>query len=293
MKSRPIGHRILGLVGSLAIVATGCGGSDDAATTSTNPPTATTVTPTTTTAPPTTTTAVTPTTTTTLPPEPARYQLVVDNTWSEETQGGSIPGIAHFSWLAGATHDDSTSIWSVGELASPGVTEMAETGRTNILLEEIDGADGIDFPLSWQWWFCAATTSAVRTWPDSPDRRYNCGETVLEFDIDPAYPFVTLASMIGPTPDWFIGVDSLALLEDGRWRDEVVVFLTPYDGGTRTEQEQFSLKGPQNDPPEPISLITSDSGQIVGPEPIGSFTFTRLLSGCSDQGPVSFSGESP
>jgi hypothetical protein len=145
---------------------------------------------------------------------------------------------------------------------------MAETGRTNILLDEIAAAGGIDSTLSWQWWFCAASTNSD-----------NCGETILEFDIDPAYPYVTLASMIGPSPDWFVGVDGLALLEDGRWRQEVVVLLTPYDGGTRTEQDRFALGGPQNDPPEPISVITDGSGQIVGPQPIGSFTFTLLMSG--------------
>ena len=261
-------YTVSGLLGGLAITAAGCGGSTSEtapATTATAPSSTTTSAPSTTTT--TTTTTVAPTTTT-IPPEPARYRLVVKNTWSEETQPGGVPGNAHLSWLAGATHNDEVTLWSLDEPASPGVTEMAETGRTNILLDEIAAAGEIDSTLSWQWWFCAASTSSD-----------NCGETILEFDIDPAYPYVTLVSMIGPTPDWFVGVDGLALLEDGRWRQEVVVLLTPYDGGTRTEQDRFALGGPRNDPPEPISLITDGSGQIVGPQPIGSLTFTLLMSG--------------
>ena len=55
----------------------------------------------------------------------------------------------------------------------------------------------------------------------------------------------------------------------------VVVDLHPYDGGTRSAN-QWPLGGPQNDPPEPISLITEASGKVVGPAKMGTMTFTLL-----------------
>lgn len=256
----------MGAIGVLAAVLTACGGSDPVATV---PVTSSTLATPTTTVPPSTTTTTTttapPTTTTTLPPaRPARYRLTVDNMWSEATHPDAVPGDAHFSWLAGATHNAAVSFWTVGEPASPGVTEMAETGRTDLLVSEIEAADGVAATLDWPWWFCAESTTSSK-----------CGELAVEFDVDPDYPFLTLAAMIGPSPDWFVGVDSLALMEGGQWRPEIEVALFPYDGGTRTSN-RFKLFGPQNDPPEPIAPVTAESGKLIGPQQIGSYTLTLV-----------------
>lgn len=37
---------------------------------------------------------------------------------------------------------------------------------------------------------------------------------------------------IVPSPDWFVGVDSLDLCDGDRWREQVAVDLYPYDAGT-------------------------------------------------------------
>ena len=189
----------------------------------------------------------------------------MENTWSEETHPGALPGNAHFSWLAGATHDDSFRFWSVGVPAGPGVTEMAETGRTEILVEEITDAEGVDQVLDWPYWFCPDATTNTK-----------CGELTVEFRVDPDYPYVSLTAMIGPSPDWFVGVDSLPLLEDGQWRDTVPVVLTPYDAGTRATNTSFDLFGPETDPPESIAAVTDESGQLIGPRVIGSYTFELI-----------------
>ena len=72
--------------------------------------------------------------------ERARFELTVNNTWSTTTHPGLFPDGAHFSWLAGGTHDSSVHFWRNGELASPGVTQMAETGFTTGLVDEINAA---------------------------------------------------------------------------------------------------------------------------------------------------------
>lgn len=202
------------------------------------------------------------------PAGPARYRLTVENTWSEATHPGAVPSNAHFSWLAGATHDDSVRIWQVGEAAGPGVTEMAETGRTERLIAEIADTAGIGAVLDWPYWFCPEATTNSK-----------CGERVVEFPVDPLYPYVTLTAMIGPSPDWFVGVDGLALLENGQWRDSVTVALTPYDAGTRTNNASFDLFGPQNDPPDPVSIVDDKSGQLIGPQQIGTYFFELVDGG--------------
>src|SRR5438128_6112303 len=46
------------------------------------------------------------------------------------------------------------------------------------------------------------------------------------------FPLVTLVSMIAPSPDWFVGVDSLSLLADDQWVTNKVVTLYAMDAGT-------------------------------------------------------------
>lgn len=199
--------------------------------------------------------------------ETATYRLTVDNTWSETSHPGAFPGGAHFSWFGGGTHSDATVFWAEGALASPGIVQMAETGFTTILTNEVQAAISAGTAgavLSWQHWFCpSATTSG------------SCGPLVVEFEVDDAFPLVTLASMIGPTPDWFVGVSGLPLHDGTAWIEQVTVDVRPYDGGTRA-QNSFALFGPLTTPPDSITLITSASGQLIGPDSLGTFTFERV-----------------
>ena len=160
-----------------------------------------------------------------------------------------------------------TLFWNEDELASPGMVEMAESGVINMLAGEVSSqiGEGKAFgPLAWRWWFCPRETDSG-----------GCGETSVEFEVDSDFPLVTLATMLGPSPDWFVGVNGLSLQRDGRWFSSLTVDLHPYDGGTRSANV-WELWGPENDPPEPISLITEESGQLVGPTSLGTMTFTLL-----------------
>ncbi len=198
----------------------------------------------------------------------AIYNLTIDNTWSEVTHPGRVaPTDAHFSWLGGGTHSDQVSFWNVGELASPGMVEMAETGVINKFVGEVSveslkrNAFG---PVAWRHWFCPVATT-----------NKSCGELSVEFEMDSAFPLVTLVTMLGPSPDWFVGTNGLPLYEEGAWLQEVVFDLYPYDGGTRSAN-QWPLGGPRNDPAEAISVITEESGHLVGPAKMGTMTFTLI-----------------
>ena len=222
-----------------------------------------------------------------------RYRVVIDNTWSNETHpAGAFPGIEndpHFSWCGGGTHNDQILFWQVGEPTSPGMTQMAEDGRTFALEVEFDtaidaGNAGSFFP--WRSWVC----------PDGVVQG-SCGTDTREFEIHEDFPLVTLVSMLGPSPDWFVGVAGLPLKENGEWLSQVVVDLHPYDGGTRSSNV-WALFGPEHEPPRPIELITAETGQLVGPGKMGTFTFTLLtvppvrsfLRGdCNDDGAVDLS----
>ena len=89
---------------------------------------------------------------------------------------------------------------------------------------------------------------------------------MLSFDIDEAFPLVTIATMIGPSPDWFVGVQSLTLFDGGAWIPQISVDMIVYDAGTE-DGVGFTLDNPASVPVTPIAR----SG--LWPSPIGSFTF--------------------
>lgn len=78
-------------------------------------------------------------------------------------------------------------------------------------------------------------------------------------------------SRIVPSPDWFVGVDSLDLCTDGRWRDAVVVDAEPLDAGTNRGLT-FTAPRWEAKPAANISRITSRSPA----HPASSFYYPKL-----------------
>lgn len=61
-----------------------------------------------------------------------------------------------------------------------------------------------------------------------------------------------------PSPDWFVGVDSLNLCKGSQWKQEVTIDLQPYDAGT---DSGFTFSSPNfpTSPQEAISKVSSVS----------------------------------
>ena len=190
-----------------------------------------------------------------------RYEVTFDAIWSEETHPDDFPPNPHFSGLIGASHNDKVYFWREGELASPGIKNMAETGSKTPLNIEIGKA--------------ILTRKALKLISGSGISP-SPGSVSLEFKVCEKYPLVTLVTMIAPSPDWFVGVDSLNLFENGSFVDEKVVTLYAYDAGTDSGTNYTSPNNP-TDPPVPIFKIEGYpffyNGELV---PLGTFTFKKI-----------------
>ena len=197
----------------------------------------------------------------------AQYDVRFDATWSAATLPLQFPSNAHFSSLIGAVHNDSVSFWAPGELASPGVERVAETGSTSTMTTEINQAVNADTARS------RITGGAVGQSP---------GAVITSFTVDTDYPLVSLITMIAPSPDWIVGVHDLNLLQNGNWVTTLTVPLPGYDAGTDSGTT-YTSGNQDTQPPEPISLLTGPlvtvNGEIV---PFGSMTFTRITESCVD-----------
>lgn len=189
----------------------------------------------------------------------AFYRVTFTSTWSAETHPhANFPAGAHFSPLIGATHNLSATFWLSGTLASPGIEQMAETGGTTALRSEITAAG-----------------AAARETLSGPGLATATGNvTIAAFSASRSHPLVTLVTMIAPSPDWFVGVHDLSLLDaQGQWRDRVVVTLYPYDAGSDDGADYTSA----DREPATHQPITEIRGQTpFSTAPIGTFTFTRI-----------------
>jgi hypothetical protein len=90
------------------------------------------------------------------------------------------------------------------------------------------------------------------------------------------YSLVTLCSMIAPSPDWFVGVDSLNLIEAGQWVTNKTVTLYGFDAGTdsgATYTSADQVTSPRGVVTRFTGFPALVNGVIV---PFGTFTFTRL-----------------
>lgn len=193
----------------------------------------------------------------------ARYRVEFIATWSADTHphpGGDFPtSSAHFSPLIGAIHHEGISFWAVDALASAGIEQMAETGATGLLRGEIAAA------------MDAGTALAVI----GGNGALSPGGTVIdEIELTADFPLVTLATMIAPSPDWFVGISGESLLdESNQWAAEKTFTLYPYDAGTDSGIDYTS---PDADT-DPAALIHSVRSQApFSDAPIGTFTFTRM-----------------
>lgn len=193
----------------------------------------------------------------------ARYKVVFNATWSQATHPTSWPANAHWSGLVGGTHNTNVHFWREGETASEGIRLMAERGQQPTLLSEIAPAikDG-NAHLQLAGGGLGSSPGSVALAFPQPMRR--------------DFPLVTLVTMIAPSPDWFAGVDSLSLVQDGEWVTSLSVDVYGYDAGTDS--------GPSYASPDQVTVPRGfiqrfsgfpalQNGSIV---PFGNFVFTRL-----------------
>ena len=104
------------------------------------------------------------------------------------------------------------------------------------------------------------------------------GYTSTKIMVQNMYSMVSLITMIAPSPDWFVGVDSYDLCGMNGWKEKVTMDLLPWDAGTENGQT-YSLNNIATDPVDVIMRIIQGSNSDIGAHANVAFatvTFTRL-----------------
>jgi len=189
----------------------------------------------------------------------ASYDIVFTSNWEAH---GTLPGSAHFTALVGATHNSDVTFLEMGGMATPGIEQVAETGGFSIFENEVN---------------TAINDNTSDQFIEGPDLFFNGpGRTITISDltISSEFPLISLASMLAPSPDWMIAVNSVSLLDNGgQWIPEITMDLFTYDAGTE-EGNGYSLMNNPTSPHEPIALVDPSTTPLTS-EKVGTIVFTQ------------------
>ncbi|WAR07116.1 SPON1-like protein [Mya arenaria] len=208
----------------------------------------------------------------------ARYKMVFEGLWSRQTHPKDFPSgkdayLLHWSNIVGASHTEDYHIWKYGGYAERGVREVCEYGYSSVLEQDMkQNSDKI---------YTVIKTSPM--WRDVTKTR----EAV--FKVNQKAHMLSLITMVGPSPDWCIGIPSVSVCQANcTWADKMEVELYPWDAGTDDGIKYINPRKFPTKPPERIHRITNmwpkhqDSPfyQTAPVKPMARVTLTKLKENC-------------
>jgi Spondin_N len=81
--------------------------------------------------------------------------------------------------------------------------------------------------------------------------------------------------MIAPSPDWFVGIDSYNLIQNGKWINDITIPVYGYDAGTE-DGDVFGYANPATVPQQPINLMTPTNASVIANGNIVIAPFARV-----------------
>ena len=174
--------------------------------------------------------------------------------------GETLPTDTTFGSVAFATHESTVSYFSAGEAASAGLKAFAETGSTELLVEEF-----------------AARTDDTNVYPMKTAGTFPQGATAAQtFEFNRASrgeDHLTFVASLSESPDWFVGARNIELRPGGVWIEELEVDLFAWDAGTDSGTDWDSADS-ATDPPASVSSLKG-VGKFSD-TPIAKLTITML-----------------
>jgi spondin N len=196
----------------------------------------------------------------------ADYKVVVRSTWTAAThpfeypEAGVLTG-PHFSGLIGTAHNANYSIFAEGTPPTPGLEHLSEEGKHTPLDQEIQAAVAAGNA------GMLVETDALRNFNDS---------LIAVIHVDSLHPLVSMVMMVAPSPDWFTGISSVNMMENGQWAATRTFDLIGWDSGG---DDGTTYKAPDQDtnPKKPTSRANTPHFVINGTVvPVGTLTLTRM-----------------
>jgi hypothetical protein len=191
----------------------------------------------------------------------ARYSIEITGKW--KAPEFVVPGGVHFTTVLGMVHSSETYLWKPGTKASLGVENVAEAGNAYPLLYEIDTAIATGKSIA-----LIAITAPLPT-----------GSSKVNVYCTSNYSYISLETMLAPTPDWFTGINGFNLFENKRWVTDTTINLYAYDAGTE-DGDVFGYNNPSTMPQQNVQLLTPLNASVLANgnsvlAPIATVRFTK------------------
>ncbi|XP_063708677.1 spondin-2-like [Culicoides brevitarsis] len=202
-------------------------------------------------------------------PRLALYNVTFVGNWSPDLFPKQYPEFrppAQWSKTFGRIHNSNHFLFKLGKRASKGIVNFVDQRNSDILEREATNEDIFnDFSI--------------------PAISKGVGFESGKFLIDNEHPLVSLLSNIIPSPDWFVGVDSLMLCKNDRWIERLTIEAKPYDAGFESGLT-FTAPVWQTTPQGPVKAITHkepshEASSFFYPEldelpPMGFYHFQKI-----------------
>ncbi|MBI2281593.1 MAG: spondin domain-containing protein [Bacteroidetes bacterium] len=190
------------------------------------------------------------------------YRVTFNINWNNTDYPTDYPSNAHFSKLIGWSHEPNTEFFKEGTLASEGIRQMAELGATNTLSDEINEK--------------ISTKEGLGLYVGS-NLSTGVGQITIDVVVDKYHPSVTLATMLAPSPDWYLAVVNVNLLENNQFLSSKAIEGLVYDAGT-DDGTTYTSPNANTYPRRAISYFVSaplGNDTVISPA-IATVTFTKL-----------------
>lgn len=196
-------------------------------------------------------------------PIQATYRVIFEPNFTTQFHPNDYPDDAAFIKPIIVAHSASTSIYSVGSSASPGLKLYAEDGDSSTLFTEHTGGEDNVNPIV----LLQGTDNVGPT----ESKTYT-------ITITPSTTLISFVTKISPSPDWFLGVNSVNLVTSDNTLLESTSFeLYAIDAGTDAGATYESANDPVT---ESIKVRTgqplSDNDDETGKN-LGTLTIERVI----------------
>ena len=184
------------------------------------------------------------------------YDITFKSIWNTNDHT-TVPSGAHWSKLVGATHKTANTFLQTGSLATTGIKNVAEFGSNTNFNTEVSNE---------------ITTGEADQYINGPSLGSATGDMLIaDLVVKKDFPLLTLISMIAPSPDWIINVNSHSLLDgNGNWKTSEVIDVFAYDAGTDSGADYTSYNSVTN----PFQAISKINGAPINGNKMGTLTIT-------------------
>lgn len=174
----------------------------------------------------------------------ASYIITVTGKWA--APNFSVPGGAHFTTFVGMVHNQNSVLWKMDQKASPGTEAVAESGNAGPIIMEIDSIMGVKNAIS----LIAFTAPGIT------------GVRQANVYCNSNYSFISLISMLGPTPDWFTGISGIDLYAGNKWASDTTINLYTFDAGSE-DGDVFGYGNPPTMPQQNVRLLQASEATVL------------------------------